>query len=176
VGALNASLLWPKDIKRSEEQKAKGMKDKYQEPSFVGGIAVTSDFGVSSHVDGPRLPTMFGYGEKKTIKEGNKTTESFTSKNFYAFLDPMHQLAPSLDYPMFGVPDEAVMHYHQGVASFDGPDAESRFYIFDPRYPPTKECDYFYVKTGAKYDLRTAIVTPPGAPANSTSFSSPKRH
>jgi len=175
AGAWNLSLMWPKDIKRSEEQKAKGMVDVKKDPLSKDGLLVTPDFAVTSHVRDPRLLNLLGFGAtpKPVDSEENgkkKTITDFEATNPYAFMEPMREMmAKGTDIPAFGVPERSEMTYENGIASFRGEAPESRFYIFDPRYPLTDKCDYYYVTSGEKYDLATGKVLAPAPEVNQMS-------
>lgn len=88
----------------------------------------------------------------------------YEASNPYAFLDPLRQLSaskPSLDYPLFGIPDQAEMVFEKGVAHFRSEDPDAKFYVFDPRYPANEKCDYYFVKNEAKFDLVEGKVADP---------------
>lgn len=167
AGAWNLSLMWPKDIKRTEEQKAKGMVDVKKDPLAKDGLLVTPDFAVTSHVRDPRLLNLLGFGATpvpKTSEENGlkKTVTDFEATNPYAFMEPMREMmSKGTDIPSFGVPERSAMTYENGIAEFKGESPDSRFYIFDPRYPLTDKCDYYYVTSGMKYDLSTGKVLAP---------------
>lgn len=147
AAAANASFLWPRDRANLR-----------QLPSLVPGLAVTNDFAVSSHIKDPRLIAKLGFGTETV----NGNVSDFVATNPYAFLDPLRQL--KAEYPSFGIPERAVMYYEKGIADFKGEDPLHRFYIVDPRYPVTDMCDYYYVLSGARYDLKSAKVIPPVPP------------
>ncbi len=158
IGRVNLSLMWPKLGQRTPLAKA--------------GLGVTNDFGVSSHIRDPRLISVLGFGKSTDMSFADRNKTIFEATNPYAFMSPMRELQEKgIDFPMFGVPERSVMAYRQGIAEFRGESPESRFYVFDPRYPVNAMCDYYYVKDNSLFDLNTGKVIPRAIQVSSNSHS-----
>ncbi|MCB0405309.1 MAG: hypothetical protein KDD51_11030 [Bdellovibrionales bacterium] len=149
----------------------------FQRPGIVPGAGISPVSFMSHGADDPRLiERRFGAGtyqkEASTAEDGSNTVrESFLTTNPQAFLHGIQDLVwkPSdtvpgkyqITEPLIVVPQEAYATLENGKVRTTSSHSAQRFLIIDPRHPPTKSCDLWYVVPGEVYNLKTGLVEVP---------------